>query len=226
MMDGWEIHVVDEREDIDSDDSKKKEEEIVERMLERQEVEAIFKKYTSDLTRIIGKFIEDKGITDLRTFRSDSKLKTEIVSKIVRELRREKITRAQVADFVDKLEDNKDFRNLVSNINDKNKAEEAKQKAKELVLEQKEKMTVVKTDEDVSVSEEEAEKDRKREEKIVEAEAENNEAIDPNSVEVIQSIFETMNAAKILVEATTEQQKAKQKLYMNFYANNQKSGMA
>jgi hypothetical protein len=173
------------------------------------------------LVEVIGKFIEEHEIDNLEKLQNDKKLKTEIVSKLVREFRRENISRMQFVEFIERLDHYKEFRNLMLDIKDNRKSEEVKQKAKELLLEQKKKMTVVKEEEVSEASEEDTEKDREREERALEAEIEDTYTIDQDSLDVVQEIFETMNAQKILVGAASEKKKAQQQLYLNFYGNNQ-----
>ena len=79
-------------------------------------------------------------------------------------------------------------------------------------------MSVVRTDEDLEVDEEEAQEDRKREMKI--AESENNYEVSLDSMEVLQDMFESLNATKVLADKPTAKQEARQKMYMDFYENN------
>ena len=139
-MDGWEIHVVDDREDIDGDDSYQKEEGILTRANEREELERIINKNIPSLKKIIEKFIEDRNVTSLDTLRTNNKLKTDLVSKIARELRRENISRYQIMDLVERLDHYKEFRDIIAKAKSKNKEQAVKDRAKEAILKQKEKI--------------------------------------------------------------------------------------
>jgi hypothetical protein len=221
-MDGWEIYVVDEREDIGNEASKREEDKLLERELARMELEKKISRLMPQFVEIIGKFMEENQVKTLEELYENKKLRTEIVAKLVREFRRENISRMQFTELIERLDHYKEFRNLAYDLKHNENEKEVKQKAKELILEQKKKMTVVKLD-DANVDEEDTKADREREGKALEAEAENN-TIEQSSLDVIQSIFDTMNSEKILV-GTSEKKVAQQQLYMTLN-NNQKSRIA
>lgn len=215
-MDGWEIYVVNESEDIDGESSSKQESEFMERENAREALEEKIKESMPKLKEIIGKFIEERKITDLDTLKTDTKLKSDLVSKLSRELRRKNISRVQFTELVERLDHYKEFRNLLEKAKDKSKAEANKQKAKELINEQKEQKKILRADEEIEIDKNSVNVDRKIEENAIIAEAENYN-ISKNSEEVLQDMFDSLNAEKVLVGGDSEKQQARQKMYMDFY---------
>lgn len=219
-MDGWEIYVVGESEDIDGSDASRQDSEFMQREKAREEFEQKVKESMPKLKEVIGKFIEERKITDLQALKTDPKLKSDLVSKLLRELRRKNISRIQFTEFVERLDHYKEFKDLLEEIKDKSKAEANKEKAKELINSQKEKKTIIRTDEEIEVDKDSANVDRKIEENAARAEAENYN-ISKNSEEVLQDMFDSLNEAKVLTGGDSVKQQVRQKMYMDFYDNNQ-----
>ena len=219
-MDGWEIHIVDEREDIDGEETARKEAEFFQREQAREMLEKTIKDSMPKLLEIVGKFIEDRKVTNLETLKTDSKLKSDLVSKLSRELRRKNITRIQFTELVERLEHYREFRDLLNKIKSDEKSRSAKEQAKELINSQKEKKTILEIT-NQEVDEDSVMVDRKIEINAAKAEAENY-TLSKNSEDVLQDMFESLNQAKILTGGRTTKEQIRQQMYMNFFDKEKK----